>query len=221
MLPICVPEPLHHLASLIEEIGRALQYKHGWKKTTAELLGIHPSTITRLRSGQLTRVTGRLIDSICSRTGISRSYFTENPEGDHVTMFLGDIRTMTSAHWLRLGGIEQEAFALLGRNALGKVLPAEAAVDLARKVLDEIPDHLVAAISILLQLDRADQERVLPEPEATTPIEFAKIVVHHIAGVKELHDFEEPPDAETLERVSIRRRLEELLADAKSTDKPH
>jgi transcriptional regulator with XRE-family HTH domain len=65
------------LADLIRELGAELHEKHGWKKTVAERLGIHPSYVSKLLRGQVNKVGAGTLEIAALKLEIDPRYFRE------------------------------------------------------------------------------------------------------------------------------------------------
>lgn len=67
--------PTERYALLIRQLGAELGNVRGWKKRVAERLGVHPSYVSRILSGEKLTIGPDVIDRACERLGLGADFF--------------------------------------------------------------------------------------------------------------------------------------------------
>jgi transcriptional regulator with XRE-family HTH domain len=79
--------PARRLRELVEHLGASVGKRRGWKAEVARAMGIHPSYVTKIVAGSVTRVSTDVIERIATRIGFERAFFFDPAVGvpDFVT----------------------------------------------------------------------------------------------------------------------------------------
>lgn len=74
--------PTERYALLIRQLGSELGYVRGWKRRVADLLGVHPSYVSRILSGEKLKIGPEVIDRACERLALDSRFFFKELDGD-------------------------------------------------------------------------------------------------------------------------------------------
>ena len=193
-----VATPIEHFRALVNELSAGLSRRYGWKKTVAEILGIHQSTLTRLMDGSTAELSERLMAAICLRTGISRDFFEANDEERSVTDFLSV--SDAGDDWVSLQGLRDAAGLYLWKHSEGEATSADAA-KLVKAVALHSPEHVALAISAALGLSGVDGSLANPLSKPVRPEILARSTVEYV-------DTQPGPNAD---QIGPQRQLIELI----------
>ena len=152
------PEPIDHFRRFITDVGELAGHRRGWKSELAEILGVHPSHITRVLDGTTKGLSDRLMRSICVRTGLDPAYFTDNPEGKSFMAFWDE---SLMNHWrASLGRARSRIFEALGREAQGAPIPPDLFLKLAQDVFLFLPPAIKSSVALLMKTGFLDHLEV-------------------------------------------------------------